>query len=144
MATLATCALLLALPGHAPDVADDAEAEKSGEAHGVIGPAPTYGPRIHGRATHYGWSYHGQRMANGQPYSSYDPSIVAVGPARYAQWPLGTVLEISGPAGVIETVVQDRCPGCSATMVDLSEAGSSAVCGGSPMTCSVSIREVLQ
>ena len=107
-------------------------------------PETRYGPAIQGRATHYGYSYHGRRMGCGGTYSSYDPSIVAVSPARYAEWPCGTELVISGPAGVITVTRQDACPGCSSTMVDLSEAGSIAVCGSRPHTCPVTIREVLR
>ena len=66
---------------------------------------------ISGIATHYGYSYHGQRMGcGGDRYDSYDPTIVAVSPARYAEWPCGT------------------------------ESGSIAVCGGQPHTCRVEIR----
>ena len=95
---------------------------------------------ISGIATHYGYSYHWQRMGCGGIYSSYDESIVAVSPARYAEWPCGTELLVTGPAGSIVVSRQDSCPGCSPNMIDLSEAGSIAVCGGQPHTCRVEIR----
>jgi expansin (peptidoglycan-binding protein) len=95
---------------------------------------------INGTATHYGESYNGLRMGCGGVYSSNDPTIAAVGPARYAEWPCGTTLEISGPDGSIIVQRTDSCPGCSATMVDLSESGNAAVCGSPPHTCRVTIR----
>ena len=102
------------------------------------------GSPIQGTATHYGPSYHGQRMgcAGAGSYSSYDPSIVAVGPARYQEWPCGQQLQVSGPAGTIIVVRQDSCPGCSANMIDLSEQGSIEVCGGRPHTCQVTIQKI--
>lgn len=96
-------------------------------------------------ATHYGYSYHGQRMgcANAGSYSSYDPTILAVGPSRYAEIPCGTQVQITGPAGTIITTRQDSCPGCSRNMIDLSEQGSIEVCGGRPHTCRVTM-EILR
>ena len=96
---------------------------------------------IEGIATHYGVSYHGQRMGcYGDRYDSYDPTIVAVSPARYAEWPCGSNLLVTGPEGSIMVTRQDACPGCSPNMIDLSEAGSIAVCGGRPHTCRVTIQ----
>jgi rare lipoprotein A (peptidoglycan hydrolase) len=97
------------------------------------------------RATHYGASYHGQRMACGQLYSTSDPTIAAVSPLRYQQWPCGTQLQVTNQAtGVTITVTrQDSCPGCASygsEMIDLSEAGHALVCGTG--TCSVQVQEV--
>lgn len=83
------------------------------------------------RATHYGTSYNGSPL--GCPgygtYSSSDPSIAAVGPPYYSQWPCGTVLELEGPAGTLVVIRQDSCPGCGSELIDLSEAGILQVCG---------------
>lgn len=99
---------------------------------------------IAGHATHYGPSYNGQPM--GCPgagfYSSADPTIAAVGPARYAQWPCGTQLRLCGPAGCATVTRRDACPGCAPNVVDLSEAANSLVCGAPPHTCDITI-EVL-
>lgn len=90
-------------------------------------------PEASGRATHYGVSYHGQRMGcpGAGRYSTYDPTIIAVPPSRYAQWPCGTALVVSGPGGTIIGTRQDACPGCDAAgvIVDLSEEGHRRVCG---------------
>lgn len=98
-----------------------------------------------GTATHYGASYNGQSMGCRPytPYSSYDASIVAVRPSRLMEWPCGTALEISGPAGTLIATVQDSCPGCVPSKVDLSEAGFELVCGPlSRGVCNVTIRRV--
>jgi hypothetical protein len=128
------------------------------------GPAPTpvparaaSGVAVQGFATHYcnpqvdgscidsgGRNYEGRRMGcSGAPYRSADASIVAVGPERYREWPCGTALRVSGPAGSIVVVRQDACPGCSANHVDLSEAGIETVCGLGAGRCAVLI-EVLK
>lgn len=96
---------------------------------------------VHGQeftVTHYGYEYNGRQMGCGGMYSSSDTSIVAVSPIRYSQWPCGTVLQVTGPAGSIQVVRQDSCPGCHANMIDLSEAGIIAVCG-SLGTCRVEV-----
>lgn len=97
--------------------------------------------QIDGTATHYGAAYNGSPMGCGGRYSSDDVSIVAVGPSRYAAWPCGTQLVIDGPEGSIVVTRQDSCPGCAPNMVDLSEAGSVAVCGAPAHTCRVEIRD---
>jgi len=79
-------------------------------------------------------------MGCGGTYSGSDPSIVAVGPARYAEWPCDTELLVTGPAGALVVVRQDSCPECHRNVVDLSEAGSHAVCGVPAHTCEVTIR----
>lgn len=88
-------------------------------------------PEASGRATHYGVSYQNQRMGCGGRYSTWDTSIIAVPPSRYAAWPCGTALVVTGPAGQIVGTRQDSCPGCDAAgvIVDLSEEGHRRVCG---------------
>lgn len=94
---------------------------------------------IQGTATHYGSSYNGSPLGCGGTYWGSDPTIVAVGPSRYSEWPCGSQLTVSGPAGSLTVTRQDSCPGCSANMIDLSEAANEAVCGAPAHTCSVSI-----
>ena len=94
---------------------------------------------IEGYATHYGRSYQGRTMGCGGTYDSDNPQILAVGPSRYAEWPCGHRLVISGPAGSLELRRTDSCPGCAPNVVDLSEAGVRIVCGGE-FTCKVNIR----
>ena len=83
-------------------------------------------------------------------YDPYDPTIVAVGPSRYVEWPCRTRLrvcsqlrETGGDANAtapgvedvgvlhelrcISVVRQDSCPGCGPYLVDLSEAAFEAL-----------------
>lgn len=92
-----------------------------------------------GRVTRYGYSYEGLPMGCGGTYRSADPYILAVGPARYAEWPCGTVLRLTGPAGVLEVARTDSCPGCGPNLLDLSEAGHARVCGAVGNNCQVTI-----
>lgn len=102
-------------------------------------PLPTFTPTpqatpvpaslIYGYVTHYGESYNGQTMGCGGTYWSSDPYIVAVSPARYSEWPCGTILRITGAAGQLDIPRTDSCPGCGPNLLDLSEAGSEVVCG---------------
>ena len=101
---------------------------------------PVASEAIRGRATHYGESYQGQTMGCGGTYDTADPTIVAVSPDRYADWPCGTRLRVTGPAGTQDVVRTDSCPGCSGNWLDLSEAGHARTCGIG--TCEVTI-EVL-
>mgnify|MGYP001579982932 CR=1 FL=1 len=111
-----------------------------GQEHPTIDDGPL-GPQIEGYATHYGESYNGQRMGcSGAPYRSEDPTILAVGPGRYAAWPCGTRLLVTGPVGEIVVTRQDSCPGCAPNVLDLSERGNELVCGAPPHTCRVTIR----
>ncbi len=96
---------------------------------------------IAGYATHYGESYNGSPLGCGfGPYSSANPTIVAVGPARAGSMPCGTSIQVCGPAGCIVAMRQDSCPGCSAYVLDLSEAGNAAVCGAPAHTCDITFR----
>jgi hypothetical protein len=97
------------------------------------------GTAIEVQATHYGVSYAGNTMGCGGIYDPNNPTIVAVGPARYREWPCGTALQVCGAAGCIVVTRQDACPGCHANVIDLSESGNSLVCGGAPHTCRVTI-----
>jgi len=73
-------------------------------------------------------------------YDSADPTIVAVGPSRYADWPCGTALSICGPTGCLTAIRQDACPGCGPFLVDGSESLFRAVCGaGASGSCEISI-----
>lgn len=92
----------------------------------------------HGRATHYGVSYNGQRMgcAGAGVYDTNNPYILAVSYELAREMPCGTRLQINGPAGTLIAPRTDTCPGCHRTLLDLSEAGSTIVCGR-PSTCQV-------
>ena len=100
------------------------------------------GTAIQGVVTHYGSSYQGSPMNCGGVYSTSDPTIAAVGPARYATWECGQRIEITGPSGSIVVQRTDSCPGCSANMIDLSESGNEAVCGAPSHTCNATFRPV--
>lgn len=75
-------------------------------------------------------------------YNTNDVTIIAVGPAYYAQYPCGTPLLIEGQAGSIIGVRKDSCPDCT-YQIDLSEAGIRQVCGslGSCQVTVTSLRE---
>ncbi len=123
-------------------------------------------------ATHYctgysGCGYEGNSLGCGGTYSSFNESIVAVGPSRYAEWPCGTQLRVCEAATgrtlaqepntqeaygaglsrvqtlrCISVVRQDSCPGCSHYLIDLSEAGFERVCGPlSVGVCEVTIEQ---
>jgi len=101
-------------------------------------------PVLPGIVTHYGVSYNGSRMGcAGEPYSSEDDTIIAVGPMDYADWPCGTNLRVCGPAGCVVGFRQDSCPGCGENHLDLSEAAINAVCGDQADLCRVGIEEVV-
>jgi hypothetical protein len=94
------------------------------------------GRLVQGAVTHYGASYSGQPMACGGLYLPENPTIIAVGPDHYAEWPCGTFMVVCGSAGCLVGVRQDSCPGCTAGVLDLSEAGIAIVCGPGTGTCS--------
>lgn len=105
-------------------------------------PAPS-SEIVRGWATHYGESYQDGVLGCGTGYYDTDnPDIVAVGPSRYEDWPCGTPLRVCGPAGCITATRHDACPGCSANVVDLSEAGDKLVCGTPPHTCRATVQEL--
>src|SRR5207249_7583931 len=97
---------------------------------------------VGGFATHYGAQYEGQTLGCGGFYRSADPSIIAVGPAREGDWPCGQPLRVCGAAGCLTGTRQDGCPGCTAYVIDLSEAGLAAVCGVATGSCPVTIEVV--
>lgn len=101
------------------------------------------GEPIAGFATRYGEAYNGQALGcGGGHYSSADASIAAVGPEREAEWPCGTYLRVCGPAGCADVIRKDGCPGCSAYVIDLSEAGLWLVCGPGSGVCRVTIQKM--
>lgn len=110
----------------------------------VIPPIPQ--SVLEGLATRYGggaaWGdsvdFNGGALACGGVYSSWDDSIAAVGPSRYADWPCGTPFYICGPAGCAQVFRRDSCPGCSANHLDLSEVAHQKVCGVG--TCPITIK----
>ncbi len=94
--------------------------------------------------THYGESYNGQILGCGNGYYSSDnPTIVAVSPARYGEMPCGTQLQICGAGGCIIAVRQDACPGCSASLFDLSESAFMSVCGVDSGVCDATVSIVV-
>ena len=92
-----------------------------------------------GYATYYGLTYNGQPLACGGVYASSDSRILAVGPALYGL-PCGAEVEVCGPGGCAIVERRDSCPGCSANVLDLSEAANELVCGAPPHTCRVVFR----
>lgn len=101
-------------------------------------------PVFEGFVTHYGVSYNGSPMGcTGLPYSSDNETIIAVGPMNSGEWPCGTQLRVCGVAGCFVGVRQDSCPGCTAYVLDLSEAGIALACGDQAHVCRVGIEEVL-
>lgn len=81
-------------------------------------------------ATRYGESYNGQNMGcNGAGvYDSDDPTILAVSPARYSEWPCGTILRVCFQDRCQEVVRTDSCPGCGPNHLDMSESGLWYLC----------------
>lgn len=124
--------VLAPLPGSTELLAAEPEREPD--------PAPST-PIVRGWATHYGESYQGGVLGCGSGYyDTANADIIAVGPARYGEWPCGTKLRVCGPAGCLTATRHDACPGCTANVVDLSEAGSRLVCGDPPHTCRATIQ----
>jgi hypothetical protein len=90
--------------------------------------------------THYGEAFNGSILGCGTGYYSSDnPTIVAVSPAREGEMPCGTWLEICGYGGCITAQRQDACPGCSASLFDLSESAFAAVCGQPTGVCEATV-----
>jgi hypothetical protein len=101
------------------------------------------GPPIEIKVTHYGIDYNGLTLGCGNGYyTSENETIVAVGPERHSEWPCGTPLQICGPYGCISASRQDACPGCSANVLDLSEAGIDRVCGDNASVCNAQVVEM--
>ncbi|HLF71056.1 MAG TPA: hypothetical protein VI759_02745 [Dehalococcoidia bacterium] len=101
------------------------------------------GPPIDIKVTHYGIGFNGQTLGCGNGYyTSENETIVAVGPERHSEWPCGTPLQVCGQAGCISASRQDGCPGCSANVLDLSEAGIGRVCGDNASVCDAHVVEM--
>jgi hypothetical protein len=113
-------------------------------------PTATTGPSnfdpdepIEGHVTRYNDEiFTGQSMGC-SAYGVYDPNnpyIVAVGWELHELFPCGTLLEVCGDAGCIDTVRTDTCPGCVGAHIDMSTAGVREICvdGGG---CAVTIRK---
>lgn len=122
-----------AVPEPTPEPTTEAvAATATPEARPTPEPWIDYGPTF--TATRYGESYNGSGFGcwvNGAPvgyYSSDDPSILAAPPARYAEWPCGTELEVCYGDRCLSVVRVDSCPGCGPNHVDLSEAGLWYLC----------------
>lgn len=132
LSTTLIASLIYTLATVAAQTGDDLEVSTSGIVE-------------HGRATHYGVSYQGQNMgcAGAGRYDTNNPYILAVSPALYASVPCGTYVTITGPAGTLTTPRTDSCPGCTRNLLDLSEAGSTIVCGR-PSTCNVTFQILTQ
>ncbi|MCY4436479.1 MAG: septal ring lytic transglycosylase RlpA family protein [Chloroflexi bacterium] len=73
----------------------------------------------YGNATYYHPSLHGNTMANGEPYSRFDP-IIAASPF----FSLGTVVRVTrlSTGAAIVVIVKDRAPSPGFMWIDLSEA----------------------
>ncbi len=73
----------------------------------------------YGNATYYHPSLHGGTMANGEPYSRFDP-IIAASPF----FPLGTIVRVTrlSTGAVIIVTIKDRAPSPGFMWIDLSEA----------------------
>ncbi|HWO72572.1 MAG TPA: hypothetical protein VNN21_03350 [Dehalococcoidia bacterium] len=91
--------------------------------------------------THYGESYNGHGLGcDDTVYSSFDPTIVAVGPGREREWPCGTAFLICGAGGCLWAERRDACPGCSPYVIDLSERGLYLVCGAGAGVCTARVQ----
>lgn len=73
----------------------------------------------YGNATYYHPSLHGGTMANGEPYSRFDP-IIAASPF----FPLGSIVRVTrlSTGAVIVVTIKDRAPSPGFMWIDLSEA----------------------
>ena len=73
----------------------------------------------YGNATYYHPSLHGGTMANGEPYSRFDP-IIAASPF----FPLGTTIRVTrlSTGAVIVVTIKDTAPTPGFMWIDLSEA----------------------
>jgi LysM repeat protein len=73
-------------------------------------------------------------------YSPNDFTVVAFGPARSAQFPCGSPIEVCGLTSCITGLRKDSCPGCSPDGIDVSRAAFRLLCGSAANSCSVRVR----
>jgi hypothetical protein len=69
-------------------------------------------------------------------YDPNNPTVIAVGPEHYEDWPCGTNLGVCGVdtnTGVVTSCIvgvrQDSCPGCVGNHLDVSRAAFEILCG---------------
>ena len=110
-------------------------------------PAPLSPGLLLGSVTPYSDSLAGLTLGcNGYGgYNPEDPTVIAVGPEHYEDWPCGTqlgVCSVDTATGVITSCIvgvrQDSCPGCTGNHLDVSRAAFEILCG-SVSRCNVVI-----
>jgi hypothetical protein len=112
-------------------------------------PAPPEGTELLlGSITSYNDALAGSTLGcNGYGvYNPDDPTVIAVGPDYYEEWPCGTRLGLCGidaQSGVITNCIvgirQDSCPGCISIHLDVSRAAFELLCGPGVIRCAVAI-----
>jgi len=99
------------------------------------------GPAFTGPATPYSDSLAGNSLGcqNRGVYNPADLTVVAIGPARAAQYPCGTPLQVCGANGCISASRKDSCPGCGTNGIDVSRAAFKVLCGA-VNSCQVTVK----